>query len=213
MIEVALFPIPGSVNFPGVSCPLHVFEPRYRKMVRHCLDEGLPMGVCHTEKILRAATGTQSREEALNSNQSTYKPCEVFSAGPVTLLEELEDGRLLIEVEMDTRLKLHSEIQTLPFGIWSCDPFPDEPMDSDGELRVQQAQQKVLQRLLTLTHSNAAAQDMLNSDNWQNMTALEFSFSVFGLLGLDPDLKQQMLEVASPLGRLEQVLQLLNEIH
>jgi Lon protease-like protein len=38
MVEVALFPIPDSVNFPGVPCPLHVFEPRYRKMAQHLLE-------------------------------------------------------------------------------------------------------------------------------------------------------------------------------
>ena len=31
--EVALFPIPDLVAFPGTVIPLHVFEPRYRKMV------------------------------------------------------------------------------------------------------------------------------------------------------------------------------------
>ena len=30
LLEVALFPIPNVVAFPGVVLPLHVFEPRYR---------------------------------------------------------------------------------------------------------------------------------------------------------------------------------------
>jgi Lon protease-like protein len=31
---VPLFPLPNAVLFPGVPLPLHVFEPRYREMVR-----------------------------------------------------------------------------------------------------------------------------------------------------------------------------------
>lgn len=31
--EIALFPLPNVVLFPGVDLPLHVFEPRYRQMV------------------------------------------------------------------------------------------------------------------------------------------------------------------------------------
>jgi Lon protease-like protein len=32
--RIALFPLPNAVLFPGVPLPLHVFEPRYRDMVR-----------------------------------------------------------------------------------------------------------------------------------------------------------------------------------
>ena len=114
---VALFPIPNSVNFPGVSVPLHVFEPRYRKMVRYCIDNDVMMGVCHTQSIVRDMTQLQTREEALNSNQSTYKPCNIFSAGKVELHEELDDGRLGIIVHFETRLALKQVRQLLPFYI------------------------------------------------------------------------------------------------
>lgn len=87
MVDVALFPIPDSVNFPGVPCSLHVFEPRYRQMVNHCIDNNMLMGVCHTEQVVHANTRQQTREQALSNNQDTYKPCRVFAAGPVELLE------------------------------------------------------------------------------------------------------------------------------
>ena len=31
---IPLFPLPNAVLFPGVPLPLHIFEPRYREMVR-----------------------------------------------------------------------------------------------------------------------------------------------------------------------------------
>jgi len=35
--RVPVFPLPGTVLFPGALMPLHVFEPRYRAMVRDAL--------------------------------------------------------------------------------------------------------------------------------------------------------------------------------
>lgn len=29
-----------SLGVPGVRCPLHIFEPRYRLMMRRCIDSG-----------------------------------------------------------------------------------------------------------------------------------------------------------------------------
>ncbi len=143
MIEIALFPIPNSVNFPGVPIPLHVFEPRYRKMVRYCIDNDVMMGVCHTEKMIHANTREQSREEALSSNQSTYKPCQIFSAGKVELLDELEDGRMAIAVDCEVRLKLKQERQTLPFSIWQCELYEDEPVEGEALVRLNQTHEKI----------------------------------------------------------------------
>lgn len=211
MIKVAVFPIPNSVNFPGVPCPLHIFEPRYRRMVKHCIDNELSMGVCHTAKVLRESGPNQTMESALNSNQSTYKPVEIFSAGPVTLMEELEDGRMVIEVAFDTRLRLQTELQTLPFNIWACDEVPDETMTDAEEHTLVQTKQKILKRLLAITHASQEHQQLLNSDFWQNMAAGEFSFAAIGLLGLPGEIQQEMLEMTKPTERLQQVLAILNE--
>lgn len=212
MPDVALFPIPNAVNFPGVPCPLHVFEPRYRQMVRHCLDNGMFIGVCHTEKILHADGKPQTLEEALGSNQATYKPVDIFSAGPVTLLEELEDGRMLVQVDNEVRLQLAEEKQTLPFSIWSCEELPDEPRGREAEAKLEQSQAKILNRLLALTHGDEHAQTMLNSVYWQAMPAHKFSFAVAGFLHLPPETAQPLLEMTNAQHRLDTVLEMINSI-
>jgi Lon protease-like protein len=212
MVDVALFPIPNSVNFPGVACPLHVFEPRYRQMVRHCIDEHLLMGVCHTEKVVHRMEREQTMEEALNSNQATYKPRNIFSAGPVRLLEELEDGRMLIQVDNEVRLRLGEEKQTLPFSIWSCEELMDEALGEAGEPALQQTQAKILMRLLMITHDSEQAQQMLKSDHWQGMPAHDFSFAVAGMLGMAPDTAQALLEMTNAQQRLDTVLEMINGI-
>lgn len=212
MIEVALFPIPNIVNFPGVSVPLHVFEPRYRKMVRHCIDNDLMMGVCHTQGIIRDKTQMQTREEALNSNQSTYKPCDVFSAGKVELHEELDDGRLGIIIHFETRLELKQERQLLPFYIWACEPFEDETLEDGDLIELKKSHEKVMQRLLVLGHGNDEFLKMLASDKWQNLSAVEFSFMVNGLFDMPAKIKQEILEMRQPKQRLDALLKLLNAI-
>ena len=210
MVDVALFPIPNAVNFPGVPCPLHVFEPRYRQMVQHCIDNNMLMGVCHTEKLLHANTRERSVREALNSNQSTYKPRGIFSAGHVSLLEKLQDGRMLIQVDTSVRLRLVEELQTLPFSIWSCEELPDEPVDAEAQALLAQTQAKILQRLLKIVHDNQQARQMLESEHWQAMPALDFSFAIAGILGMEPETSQALLEMTSPQQRMDTVLELLN---
>jgi hypothetical protein len=212
MIDVALFPIPNSVNFPGVPVTLHVFEPRYRQMVRYCLDNDVMMGVCYTGKVIYVNIREQTREEALSSNQSTYKPCEVFSAGKVELLDELDDGRMAIVVDCEVRLKLKQERQTLPFSIWQCEVYEDEPVDVEALVRLNQTQDKILQRLLTIGHGNDEFHKMLKSDHWQNLSAVEFSFMVNGLFGIPAELKQDLLEMTDTQQRLDFILDMLNSI-
>jgi Lon protease-like protein len=213
MIEVALFPIPNSANFPGVPITLHVFEPRYRKMVKYCIDHNMMMGVCHTEKVVHAKTRDQTQEEVLSSNQSTYKPCAVFSAGKVELLEEMDDGRMVILVKFETRLKLQKERQTLPFNIWTCKSYEDEPLEDEylvGSLK--QSHEKIMQRLMSISHGNDDVQKILAKEHWQNMSSIEFSFLVTGLIAMPAEIKQDLLEMRRPQERLDAILKMVNSI-
>lgn len=209
---VALFPIPNSVSFPWVPCALHVFEPRYRQMVTHCIDNRMMIGVCHTEKLLHRNDREQTIEEALSSNQATYKPRRIFSAGPVQLLEELTDGRMLIQVDNQKRLELSEEQQTLPFSIWSCEELLDRPCAPEAQATLEQSQAKILNRLLAITHADGEAQEMLKSDHWQLMPAHKFSFAVAGLLRMAPETSQALLEITDAQQRMDTVLEMINTI-
>jgi uncharacterized protein len=43
-MQLPLFPL-HTVLCPGIALPLHIFEDRYRELVRHCLDTSSPFGV------------------------------------------------------------------------------------------------------------------------------------------------------------------------
>ncbi len=210
MTQIAVFPIPNCVAFPGTVFPLHVFEPRYRKMVRFCLDTGTPMAVCHVEKLLRPARSDQAPEEALNSNQATYKPVTVASAGPCELVRELEDGRMLIRVHVERRYTLTEERQALPFIVFEGEEYADRPLDAGARAEAAQLKDKVLTRLLALTADQPAAHEALASPDWQDKDPEAFAFELFGMLQLDGDIMQHILELDSPVDRLQRALEILN---
>lgn len=210
MTDIALFPIPGCVTFPGNDYPLHVFEPRYRAMVKHCIATAMPMGLCHTQKVVRPAKPHQSQEEALRSNQATYKPYTIFSAGQVELAETFDDGRLAVFVHLEQRYRLQKEIQTLPFSIYQCEPYLDAPQTDEQKYEAELTREKIHTRLKVLTHDIPEVQKHLNSHRWKHQNTEKFSFQLFSFLRMPPEVLQDILELRSPLERLHAVLSILN---
>ena len=58
-MELPLFPL-NTVLCPGIALPLHVFEDRYRAMVRHCLESASPFGVVLIREGREVGTGAIS---------------------------------------------------------------------------------------------------------------------------------------------------------
>lgn len=212
MTELAVFPIPNCVAFPGAVFPLHVFEPRYRDMVHHCVETGLPLAVCHVEKEVKPAKADQTPEEALHSNQALYRPVSIVAAGHCELVETLPDGRLLINVHLTERYELTQEVQLLPFQRYQATVFSDRELNEQEIEAAEQLKDKLLHRLLALTADRPLIQATLEGDHWQTMPADVFSFQLFSLLHTDADLMQALLANPDPIERLSVALALLNEV-
>jgi len=205
LIEVALFPIPGMVAFPGTIVPLHVFEPRYRQMVTDAVEQDRMIAVCHTKKEIRPAKDGQSMQDALKNNQATYQPFEVFSAGICEIIDTTADGRVYIHISMSKRLQLVHEVQTLPYRIVACSELEDvSQLGSDDELM--KHQKSITDSIVKMIGKhNPAKLSEFNSDQWLELSPIEFSFSVFQLVRFDADTMQSILEVTSNLERLKMV--------
>lgn len=78
---VPLFPLPNVVHFPGVPLPLHVFEGRYRALVRDALDGSRLIGMV----LLRSGW-----EDAYYEAPPVF---DVGTAGEIVRADPLEDGR------------------------------------------------------------------------------------------------------------------------
>lgn len=90
--SIAVFPLPRVVLFPGASLPLHIFEPRYRVMLKDCL-------AAH-----RAIAIGQSAEDG-----------SVVGGGLIVEHHQLPDGRSNILVVGESRLQLEEvSLEDLP---------------------------------------------------------------------------------------------------
>ena len=212
MTDICLFPIPDCVTFPGTVFPLHVFEPRYRTMMYRALEEKLPVAICHVQKQLSASRSDQTLKEALNSNQATYRPQAVFSAGLCELKEITNDGRMYLDVHMRERYRAVEEKQTLPYMVWACEPFLDQPASVDEHQQNLQLQEKILTRFLALMHKYPDLQSSFPEERLRNMPPEEFSFRLFGAVSFGSELQQEILEMDSAHQRLTEALSLLNQV-
>jgi Lon protease-like protein len=201
-IHIALFPIPELVAFPGTVVPLHVFEPRYRKMVQDCVREERMIGVCHTRKTIRPARKDQSMEEALNSNQATYLPEQVFSAGYARVKDTSPDGRILATIEMRERFVSTEVIQSLPYSIVHAEPYLDEPVEVESS-STDTLQMFVNAKLIAMLGAQSPELlKLLEDPEWIALDAAQFSYRIFQYIRFDADFMQSVLEARSAHDRL-----------
>ena len=206
---VALFPIPNLVAFPGTIVPLHVFEPRYRQLLNESIEQQRLIGIPNTRKEIHPGRKHDTVEQALSSNQATYQPHEVFSAGLGEIVETLDDGRLHAVIRVEQRLVLGKEVQTLPYRIVEAELLEDEP-DTDEDVS-RELQREINGRLVRIVADQSPElADALEQDDWRSLSPSVFSFKVFQFLRFDPDLMQMVLEttrVSERLKVIDQVLQ------
>jgi Lon protease-like protein len=93
-----IFPLPSAVLMPGMSLPLHVFEPRYRELVSHVLDGGRLMGI---------ATLMPGYEANYSEAPSVY---DEIGIGRVVSHQALPDGRSNILLEYIGRCSMDEEL-------------------------------------------------------------------------------------------------------
>jgi uncharacterized protein len=92
-----MFPL-GSVLFPGTSVPLHVFEDRYRALVRHLLDVEDP-----AERLFGSVAIREGYEVGEHGAQSLYR---VGVRLQLTEVEPRDDGTYAIEAVARDRFRL-----------------------------------------------------------------------------------------------------------
>lgn len=124
MVEtLPLFPL-GTVLFPGLVLPLHVFEERYRLLVRELL--ALPEGTGRRFGVVAIRYGDEVGAEALPT---------LYDHGCTALLSRVEphpDGRFDIVTYGGQRFRLHEIDGTLPYLRGAVTPL-DEPVGADAE--------------------------------------------------------------------------------
>ena len=202
MTDIALFPIPNAIAFPGTVFPLHVFEPRYRAMIDEAVEAERLIGICHTKKEIRPAPPDQTLEKALSANQATYQPHEIFSAGACEIIERTEDGRIIVNIHVENRYVAGTEIQTLPYRIVEATILEDERESEDLGPLCESVHALLLQIVKAKDPKTAAR---IESEGWTDLPPSRYSFQLFQVLQFDPETMQTLLASTSPQFRLEHI--------
>lgn len=118
MPELPMFPL-GTVLLPHMVLPLHVFEPRYRALVRDVLDGEREFGV---------ALITRGHEVGGGDERT-----DVGTVAQVLQAEELEDGRWLVIAVGTRRCQVTAWLEDAPYPRADVTDLPDAAPDtSDG---------------------------------------------------------------------------------
>ncbi|MCB9795815.1 MAG: LON peptidase substrate-binding domain-containing protein [Alphaproteobacteria bacterium] len=118
--RLPFFPLPGLVFFPGTLLPLHLFEPRYRRMIAWCLEHDSPLAVVRIQ-------------EGFEAQQPGDPPVEaVCGVGRLVRHQRTEDGRYNVVLEGFARLRIVEELDSdEPFRFARAelleDAWPEEP--------------------------------------------------------------------------------------
>ena len=110
---IPLFPLPNVVLFPQMPLPLHVFEPRYRKMVEDTLAGHRTIGMT----LLRPGW-----EPDYHGRPPVYP---TGCAGVIEQSEPLADGRFNLLVRGTTRFRIVTEHEGEPYRLAAIEALAD----------------------------------------------------------------------------------------
>ena len=110
-MRISIFPLPGVILFPGLQLPLHIFEPRYRALVKDALARDRRIGMIQPQRAEEGAPLYQ-----------------VGCLGKIEEVEALEDGRFNLILQGEARFRIVRELDTAtPFRQIEAELLEDPP--------------------------------------------------------------------------------------
>jgi uncharacterized protein len=194
LARVAMFPLPDVVLLPGTLLPLHIFEPRYRDMIRDVL----------------AGTGLVALARLVPGYEAEYhgRPAvyPTLGVGRVVASEELDDGRYNILLRGLIRATVAEELPPdRLYRVVRVVPILDVAGEEPALLRA--AQQKLValcdQLAAQLEPGGESLHELARSASAPGRCA----DMVSAALVTDPEARQRLLESGDPLERLELAIQ------
>jgi uncharacterized protein len=176
---VPLFPLPNVVFFPRMPLPLHIFEPRYRTMVRDAVKGARLIGMV----LLR---GDRETDYA--------SPPEAFGVGTVgelVRMEELPDGRFNIVLRGLREFVIHRELSRAEYreGVVSWREPPSDTLPASTRAGIGAVVLQYLQRTGRAGSDSSLVESGVDDETFVNFLAQH--------LDLDPLEKQALLEAGS----------------
>ncbi|WP_163999431.1 LON peptidase substrate-binding domain-containing protein [Pyxidicoccus caerfyrddinensis] len=123
-----VFPLPSAVLFPHTVIPLHIFEPRYRALVKDALAGDRVMALAQLESGWEGGYGGKPPMQPM------------MCAGIIIWDEQVEEGRYNILLQGVCRVRLDSELAgDKLYREVSAQVLPDLPYQGPEEEQLRQA--------------------------------------------------------------------------
>jgi Lon protease-like protein len=193
-----IFPLPNAALFPGAPLPLHVFEPRYRDMIRDALAGN---------KALAVARLRPGFEQHYEGRPAVFDVC---GAGRIVDHVQRDDGRYDILLRGVARVRILNEHAPLQkYRLVNAELLSDAP----GSAELAAAFHERLRSLwpVLAPHLPEAARDLASFAQGAD-GAGELSDRLAGSLFGDPELTQRLIEELDPAERLRIVTDALHEV-
>jgi len=193
MTASPMFPL-GTVLFPSILLPLHVFEPRYRQLTVDCIRDDLEFGVVLIER------GSEVGGGDVRTDVGTF--ARIVRAQP------FPDGRWALATVGTTRLRVTQWLPDDPYPSADVAPFPDAPAGPHAADELERAVtllRQVLALKAELGEPAAPATAELSDD------LVVASYQVAALAPLGPMDHQRLLVAPGPDERIALTLELLEE--
>jgi hypothetical protein len=139
--RLPMFPL-SAVLFPHASMPLHVFEPRYRDLMRDCLSGDARFGVVLIARGSEVGGGDQRSM--------------LGTRGVITRAGELPDGRWVLEVAGEARIAVEEWLPDDPYPVALVHDAGGEPVPGDAAPLVGAAGQRVRRARALLAEQGGA---------------------------------------------------------
>jgi Lon protease-like protein len=180
-ILLPLFPL-DLVLLPGVPLPLHIFEPRYKEMIKECLEKKSPFGVIRVKQESFVNTGC--------------------TAEIINVLKTYPDGRMNILVEGQKRfevLQVNQERSFLQAEVFYLEDESDPAAAAD------------IQKALAL-HGEIMELAGAKAEDSEKTKAAQIAYRLAGSLPFDPDFQQALLEMNSEARRVREIISFFERI-
>lgn len=184
--QLPLFPL-NVVLFPGMPLPLHIFEERYKTMIRDCLERQGPFGVVLIQE------GREVGDPA--------QPFPVGTTARIVRVEHLEEGRMNILTQGERRFSTAEITQRLPHLAGRVRYLEEEAGDIPTELLSEATEgYATLLRNLTALAGGWTGRAEVPAE------PVPLSYGIAANLDLPLQVRQQVLELATARERLELLL-------
>jgi len=117
MFELPLFPL-NTVLFPGMPLNLHIFEDRYTRMIRECIESRKPFGVALIKRGLEA-------------HGPPAEPHEIGCTARIIEVEPLSEGRMNIVALGQKRFRILSLNDQNSSLVGTVELYPLEGSDKE----------------------------------------------------------------------------------